>query len=94
MSRHALMAAGLVLSAAMPASAQIADEMTCEQAIAYYEKHGVIQVLANGRFAVPVRVGVPVAKAATLQCDDQGRQPRAYTISTKDAWRCTIAVTC
>jgi hypothetical protein len=92
--RHLILAAGLMLCAAMPAAAQIADEMTCDQAIAYYEKHGVIQVIANGRFAVPVRVGVPVAKAATLQCEDQGSYPRPYAISTKDAWRCVIAVTC
>jgi hypothetical protein len=89
----------IVLAAAMaliatPAFAQLADEMTCKQAVAYYEKHGVIQVLANGKFAVPVKVGVPVSQASTLQCDGEGQQPRAYTIGTKDAWRCTIALTC
>lgn len=87
--------AGLLLaSVTSPAFAQLADEMTCKQAIAYYEKHGVIQVLANGKFAVPVRVGVPVSQASTLQCDGEGQQPRAYTVSTKDAWRCAISVTC
>ncbi|MDN2578701.1 hypothetical protein [Aquibium sp. ELW1220] len=93
MAGKRLLAVLLLSSMTGPAFAQLADEMTCKQAIAYYEKHGVIQVLANGKFAVPVRVGVPVSKASTLQCDGEG-QPRPYTISTSDAWRCTIAVTC
>lgn len=92
--KRIILAAGLALAAANPTFAQLADDMSCEQAIAYYEKHGVIQVLANGKFAVPVRVGVPVSKASTLQCGDQGQQPRPYTVGTSDAWRCTIAVTC
>lgn len=92
--KRIILAAGLASLAAGPASAQLADEMTCKQAVAYYEKHGVIQVLANGKFAVPVRVGVPVSQAATLQCDGEGQQPRPYTVTTNDAWRCAIAVTC
>ncbi len=94
MAGRRLFAGLLLTSMACPAFAQLADDMTCKQAVAYYEKHGVIQVLANGKFAVPVRVGVPVSKASTLQCEDQGRQPRPYTVGTSDAWRCTIAVTC
>ena len=91
--KRIILAAVLAVGSAGPTSAQLADQMTCTQAIAYYEKHGVIQVLANGKFAVPVRVGVPVAKASTLQCDGEN-EPRAYTVSTKDAWRCVIAMTC
>lgn len=83
------------LVASFPASAQpLADQMTCEQAVAYYEKHGVIYVLANGTFAVPLKIGVPVSEAATLQCEGRGASPRPYTVGTSDAWRCTIAVTC
>lgn len=93
MLKRIILAAGLAAGAVGPAFAQLADEMTCKQAIAYYEKHGVIQVLANGKFAVPVRVGVPISQASTLQCDGEN-EPRAYTISTKDAWRCAIAATC
>ncbi|WP_187969633.1 hypothetical protein [Aquibium microcysteis] len=92
--KRIILAAWLAIAFAGPTFAQLADEMTCKQAIAYYEKHGVIQVLANGKFAVPVRVGVPVSKASTLQCEGEGQQPRAYTVSTKDAWRCAISVTC
>ncbi len=93
MFERIVLATAMALIAA-PAFAQLADEMTCKQAVAYYEKHGVIQVLANGKFAVPVKVGVPVSQASTLQCDGEGQQPRAYTVTTKDAWRCTIALTC
>ncbi|RST87624.1 hypothetical protein EJC49_04555 [Aquibium carbonis] len=93
MLRKFVFAAAMALIAA-PAFAQLADEMTCKQAVTYYEKHGVIQVIANGKFAVPVKVGVPVSQASTLQCEGEGQQPRAYTVSTRDAWRCTIAMTC
>ena len=94
MLKRIVLAAALAIMASGTSFAQLADEMTCKQAVAYYEKHGVIQVLANGKFAVPVRVGVPVSQASTLECQDQGRQPMPYTVSTSDAWRCTIAVTC
>ena len=94
MFKRIVIAAGTALAVASPALAQLADQMTCKQAVAYYEKHGVIQVLANGKFAVPVSVGVPVSQASTLQCNGEGQQPRAYTVTTSDAWRCTIAVTC
>ncbi|MEX0405566.1 hypothetical protein ABGN05_07840 [Aquibium sp. LZ166] len=85
---------GLSLAPSPAAAQALADQMTCDQAIAYYEKHGVIYVLANGKFAVPLRVGVPVSQAGTLQCHDRGTTPRPYTVSTKDTWRCTIAVSC
>lgn len=93
MLERTVLAAGMALFAA-PAFAQLADDMTCKQAVAYYEKHGVIQVIANGKFAVPVTVGVPVSQASTLQCQSEGQQPRPYNVGTRDAWRCTIAVTC
>ena len=95
MVRFAIAALFVVLLLPSQAAAQaLADQMTCEQAINYYEKNGVIYVIANGRFAVPLRPGTPIRQAATLQCADQGRSPRAYTISTRDTWRCAIAVTC
>jgi hypothetical protein len=86
-------AALVVLSA--PASAfELAQDLTCDQAIAYYEKNHLIYVLTHNVIAVPIRVGVAVKDAGKLQCPDQGQRPHPYTVETKDRWRCIIAMTC
>jgi hypothetical protein len=86
-------AALVVLSA--PASAfELAQDLTCDQAIAHYEKNHLIYVLTHNVIAVPIRVGVPVKDAGKLQCPDQGQRPHAYAVETKDRWRCIIAMTC
>jgi hypothetical protein len=78
-----------------PASAfELAQDLTCDQAIAYYEKNHVIYILSHVVIALPIRVGVPVKDAATLQCPDEGQNPHGYSVATKDRWRCVIAVTC
>ena len=89
--------AGVVALVALsvPASAfELAQDLTCDQAIAYYEKNHVIYVLSHDVIALPIRVGVPVKDAEKLQCSDQGQHPHAYSVKTKDRWRCVIAVTC
>lgn len=78
-----------------PASAfELTQDLTCDQAIAYYEKNHVIYVLTHDVIALPIRVGVPVKDAEKLQCPDQGQVPHGYSVKTKDRWRCIIAVTC
>ena len=97
MSKAAILAlAGLLAFAgAGPASAfELAQDLTCEQAIAYYEKNHVIYVLTHNIVALPIVVGVPIHESETLQCTDRGQHPRPYTVETKDRWRCVIAVTC
>jgi hypothetical protein len=92
-----MLVAGMVALSALcvPASAfELAQDLTCEQAIAYYEKNRVIYVLTHNVIAVPIRVGVPVKDAGKLQCPDQGQMPHGYSVKTKDRWRCIIAVTC
>lgn len=73
---------------------QLAEEMTCEQAIQQFEQTGVVYVFANGRFVIPFKRGTPVRKAANLQCPDQGAIPRAFTVTTRDARRCVISMGC
>lgn len=85
----------LCLPAPAPAVAQaFANEMTCAQAIAHYEATGTIFVMANERFAVPLRGGTPIGRAATVQCSDQGQIPRPVSVLTRDVRRCVIAVRC
>jgi len=95
MARMLLAGAAMLVVLGTPASAfELAQDLTCEQAVAYYEKNHVIYVLTHNVIAVPIRVGVPVKDADKLQCPDQGQRPHAYTVETKDRWRCIIAMTC
>jgi hypothetical protein len=97
MSKTAILAlAGLlVLGAPGTASAfELAQDLTCEQAVAYYEKNHLIYVLTHNVIALPIRVGVPINEADKLQCSDRGQIPHGYSVETKDRWRCVIAVTC
>jgi hypothetical protein len=73
---------------------QLAQDLTCQQATAYYQKNHVIYVLAHDVIALPIRVGVPIDEAGKLQCQDQGQVPHGYSVRTKDRWRCVIAMTC
>jgi hypothetical protein len=89
--------AGLLAMGSQPASAadfELAQDLTCEQATAYYAKNHVIYVLSHDVIALPIRVGVPVNQADTLQCTEQGQRPHGYSVRTRDRRRCVIAVTC
>ena len=93
--RRSLLCLFLLQTTLAPAWAQaFAHDMTCAQAIEHYETTGIIFVMANDRFAVPIRNGIPINQAATLHCPDQGQSPRPQTVSTRDVSRCVIAVYC
>jgi hypothetical protein len=95
MSNTVLSALAVLLTLSLPAGAfELAQDLTCDQAIAYYQKNHVIYVLTNDVIALPVSVGVPVKDAAKLQCTEQGQVPHGYSVRTKDRWRCVIAMTC
>ena len=88
-------ALAILMASILPAGAlSIADEMTCEQAIAHYQAKGVIHVMANQRFAVPIKVGPSIRDAVGVSCPDENQFPRPYSVRTRDAWRCVIAVRC
>ena len=95
MTRMLVSGLAALVALCAPASAfELAQDLTCDQAIAYYEKNHVIYVLTHDVIAVPIRVGVPARDADKLQCPDQGQHPHGYTVETKDRWHCIIAVTC
>jgi hypothetical protein len=89
------LAAGALLSAASLAHAQqLAEEMSCAQAVVHYEQNGSIYVMTKRKFAVPVTVGTPIGQADTVYCTGSGAQPRPQTVRTRDKRRCAIAVRC
>lgn len=67
----------------------VADKMTCQQAINYYEKNGRISKYAHGRTVIPIYNGVPVSQRKKLKCSSSG-----IRFKTTDNPRCTVAYKC
>jgi hypothetical protein len=87
--RKTLTAFFLLLLLATGARAQaVANSMTCQQAVAYYEAHGRISVQTGGT-VVPIYNGIPVSKRSQLGCPTTG-----VSVRTTDSRRCTIGYIC
>ena len=67
----------------------VADNMTCQQAINYYEKNGRISKYAHGKNVIPIYNGVPVSKRRQLKCSST-----SIKFKTTDNARCTVAYKC
>lgn len=97
-NRKSFLAVGMCLAGYMgaaPAAAQaFANEMTCSEAIAHFERTGTIFVMANDRFAVPLRGATPANQVAQMQCPGRGQQPRPERVATRDDARCVIGFRC
>jgi hypothetical protein len=90
-----LMSSTLLAALAAPAfSQQVADTMTCAQAISAYARDGMISKVANGKFIVPIYGWTPIAQAASLQCGGRGSYLGTLTLRTTDNRRCVVAVRC
>lgn len=76
-----------------PAWAQTnSTEMTCEQAVAYYERHNRIETVAEGE-VIPLDEGVPVSQRNDLPCEP-GSLPAPVFVPTKDKRECAVAYSC
>lgn len=71
-----------------------ADQMTCAQAVAHYEKYGRIYVVAHGKDIVPIYGMKPISQSRDLQCRGRSQMKQTYFVKTKDKARCGIAVFC
>jgi hypothetical protein len=67
----------------------VADNMTCQQAINYYEKNGRISKYAHGKNVIPIYGGAPVSKKKQLGCPTIG-----IRFKTTDNARCMVAYKC
>ena len=84
--------APLLLIQLTPTDAQaqaIADNMSCQQAVNYYERNGRISKVAHGRTVVPIYDGVAVSKRRQLKCSSIG-----IKFKTTDNARCVVAYKC
>ncbi len=68
----------------------VADQMTCRQAINYYEKNGRISKFTHGKNAIPIYNGVSVSKRRQLRCPST----TGIRFKTTDNPRCTVAYKC
>ena len=71
-----------------------AEQMTCAQAIKFYETHGRIYVIAHGRNVVPIYGKTPINKARSLRCIGRSKSKWVYNVKTLDDRSCGIAVYC
>jgi hypothetical protein len=67
----------------------IADNMTCKQAINYYERNGRISKFVHGKNVIPIYNGVAVSKRRQLKCSTT-----AIKFKTTDNARCPVAYKC
>jgi hypothetical protein len=85
--------AALTGFAAPAASQQMAERMTCEQLIRFFEVNGVVYKTVNGK-VLPVRVGIPIRQSRGLSCGPNNYQRRTASARTVDKTRCIYAVYC
>lgn len=79
----------LFIFSAVGAQAQaVADSMTCQQAISYYEQNGRISKLA-GNSAIPIYDGAPASQRSELGCPTV-----PIMFKTTDNRRCPVAYKC
>lgn len=84
-----ILSAFLLAGTAGVANAQIADNMTCQQAVQYYERNGRISKITTGNTTIPIYNGVPVSQRSTLRCSTS-----SVYLKTLDNPRCTVAYKC
>jgi hypothetical protein len=81
------------LPAHLATAQSVTNDMTCQQAIAEYERNGRVYVRQRSGSVLPIYVGVPLSQKNRLLCDfDQFKM--YYTVPTKDKRRCGISWRC
>jgi hypothetical protein len=79
-------------AAAVPASAQVTQDMTCAQAQKTFENRGRVQTRTRSGTVLTISGGVPVSRSQGLICGRNGRS--ATVVVTTDNKRCVIARKC
>jgi hypothetical protein len=72
---------------------QLAENMTCQQAKAYFEAHGVIYKSVHGS-VIPITRGIPISRSGSLICTGRYSNQFTYSLQTRDSRRCTISTYC
>ncbi|MCO5144274.1 MAG: hypothetical protein M9962_14390 [Oligoflexia bacterium] len=71
-----------------------AHTMTCNQAIAFYQKYKRIYVVANYKDLVPIYGMKPISEMRNLVCTGRGQNKWGYRVKTLDQKSCVVAAYC
>lgn len=72
----------------------LASQMTCNQAVQYYQDHHRIYILANGKDIVPIYGMTPYNERRNLTCSKPHQWMHFYWVKTLDSDSCFIAAYC
>ncbi len=78
---------------ASAAAQQRAEQMTCEQLIASFERKGVIYKMVHGQ-VLALKAGVPIRKTQGLQCGPNNYTLQRASARTIDKRSCVYAIVC
>jgi len=85
------------LAAGLPGAAQAqvtSNQMTCEQAIATYERDRRIYIRTSRGEVLPIYKPVPVSERNRLFCHGRESSRKSYGVPALDKRRCVIRYTC
>ena len=87
--------AALIVAGGLSAQAAetISHQMTCDQAVSHYESASRINVQVNKKDIVPVYLGKPMSRSASVYCSPKSSRG-TYTVKTSDSKHCAISVYC
>jgi hypothetical protein len=93
MYRTSAITVALLLLATSANAQMVSNDMSCEEAKAYYAEHGMIQT-RDGDQVLPIDNGVPAEKRGELQCEQRGDVSLPVFVTTSDMNECAIAYAC
>lgn len=80
--------------ASNPANAQaLANDMTCAQAQAQFERHGRVTIRTRGGAILPIYGGVPTSQRGRLICEPFSVKTPKFIV-TSDKRQCAISYKC
>lgn len=89
-----LFGATVLSFAIFPAFAEnVANHLTCAQAVSAYAKDGRILIVANGKNVIPIYGWTPLHRAGAVQCGGRNIL-MTLMVKTTDSNRCAVAVRC
>lgn len=69
------------------------EQMTCQQAVATYERNGRIYIRTRSGTVLPIYRPVPVSQRSRVYCRPRENRTR-YNVRTSDKRHCTIGFYC
>jgi hypothetical protein len=85
-----IVACGMVANSRIANAQTVTNNMTCQQAIAAYEKNGRVNIRQRSGTVLPIYNGTPLSQKNKLRCSSKS----PTMVPTKDKPRCAVAYVC